>query len=222
MSAELETTETYKTWFEGLKKTVVSTPMVPSDLTEDQRIEIIEGHFAEIMKALDLDLSDDSLNRTPYRVAKMYVREIYKGLWDYNFPKITTIKNTMGVDFPVTEGPIKVMSSCEHHFVTIDGFAYISYFPGDKVIGLSKMNRLVNHYARRPQVQERLTKQIADAMCYILGVEDVGVWIDAKHYCVASRGIEDQNSRTVTCDLRGKFRLDPKVREEFMLTVNRR
>lgn len=206
---------------EKLKAAVVSTPMVPTSLTEDERVAIIEKHFTEIMKALDLDLSDDSLNRTPFRVAKMYVKEIYKGLWDYNFPKITTIKNTMGVDFPVTCGPISVMSACEHHFVTIDGFAYVSYFPKDKVIGLSKINRIVDYYSRRPQVQERLTKQIADALCHILDIEDVGVYLDARHYCVASRGIQDQNSRTVTCDLRGKFRNDPKVREEFMITVKK-
>ena len=201
---------------------VVASPMKQSDLTREQRKAIIAEHFAEIMKALDLDLDDPSLHGTPNRVAKMYVDEIFRGLWAENFPKIMVIPNDMHADSPVTCRNIKVMSQCEHHFVTIAGRATVSYFPKDKIIGLSKINRLVDYFCRRPQVQERLTKQIADALVTILGTDDVAVHIEAVHYCVVSRGIEDVNSTTATVDLRGRFRDSAMTRSEFFSIVNGR
>lgn len=192
------------------------SPTLTSDLTSEQRIDKISYHFAEIMKSLDLDLSDDSLRETPVRIAKMYVNEIFGGLDPKNFPKITVIENTMEYDQMVCVQDIEVMSVCEHHFQPIDGFATLAYIPKDKVIGISKLNRIVEYFSKRPQVQERLTKQIADCLQFILDTDDVAVHINAKHYCVMARGVQDTHSTTTTSDLRGSFKHLPETRTEFL------
>ncbi|NCN95257.1 MAG: GTP cyclohydrolase I FolE [Bdellovibrionales bacterium] len=195
---------------------VYPTPMVPNSLSEDEKIEKISKSFKEIMETLGLDLTNDSLQDTPKRLAKMYVKEIFSGLNPENFPKITSIDNALRYNEMVTVKDVSIISVCEHHFVTIDGKATISYIPKNKVLGLSKINRVARFFSRRPQVQERLTKQIADALSAILETQDVAVQISAKHYCVIQRGIEDVGSTTVTTDLRGAFREDLKTRSEFL------
>jgi len=190
--------------------------MKKNGLSDDEKVSQIEAHFRGIMEILELDLTDDSLKDTPKRVAKMYVKEIFAGLNVANFPKMTTIENSMKYDQMIVIKKIKSTSTCEHHFVTIDGYATVAYIPRKKVIGLSKVNRIVKFFSQRPQVQERLTKQVVDALQRILDTPDVAVFIEAKHFCVAARGIEDTNSTTVTTDLRGAFRNDSKTREEFL------
>jgi GTP cyclohydrolase I len=186
-----------------------------SDSARKNKISIIEKHFKGIMEVLGLDLSDDSLIDTPKRVAKMYVNEIFWGL-DYNaFPKCTTVDNKMKYDEMVCERNVNVQSNCEHHFVVIDGLATVAYVPKDKVLGLSKINRIVEYFSKRPQIQERLTEQVFYALQYILDTEDVAVMIDAQHYCVKSRGVEDVGSSTVTSKLGGGFKSDPAARAEF-------
>ena len=192
------------------------SPTVESNLTADEKIEKIKKHFSVIMETLGLDLSDDSLKDTPKRIAKMYVNEIFGGLDEKNFPKITVIENKMGYDQMVCIQDIEVLSTCEHHFQPIDGFATIAYIPKTKVIGLSKLNRIAEFFARRPQVQERLTKQIADCLQFILETEDVAVHINAKHYCMIARGIQDSHSTSTTSDLRGAFKSGPETRTEFL------
>lgn len=184
------------------------------------RIDYIERKFKDIMEALGLDLEDDSLIETPKRVAKMYVNEIFWGLDVEAFPKCTTVENKMGYDEMVVERNINVQSNCEHHFVVIDGGATVAYIPKDKVLGLSKMNRIVEYFSKRPQIQERLTEQIYHALQYILGTDDIAVVIDAEHYCVKSRGVEDVGSSTVTSKLGGVFKTDPTARAEFMAIAN--
>jgi GTP cyclohydrolase I len=157
---------------------------------------------------------------SPSRVAKMYVNEIFWGLNPDNFPKCTAIENKMAYDEMVTVSDIKVMSNCEHHFVVIDGFAHVSYIPNKKVIGLSKINRIVDYFSRRPQVQERLTHQIFHTLCYILDTQDVAVVIDATHYCVKSRGIQDASSRTSTSKIGGQFKRNPATHAEFFSQIN--
>jgi GTP cyclohydrolase I len=199
----------------------VETPTVDNGVDRKDKIEIIEKHFAEIMKTMGLDLADDSLMDTPKRVAKMYVNEIFWGL-DYDaFPKCTTVDNKMKYDEMVVERNINVQSNCEHHFVVIDGLATVGYIPKQKVLGLSKINRIVEYFAKRPQIQERLTEQVYYALQYILDTDNIGVVIDAKHYCVKSRGVEDVGSSTVTSKLGGVFKSDPAVRAEFMNIVNK-
>jgi GTP cyclohydrolase I len=201
---------------EHLVKMGVETPTVENDLDRKDKIEIIEKHFTEIMKTLGLDIRDDSLVETPKRVAKMYVNEIFWGL-DYDaFPKCTTVDNKMAYDEMVVERNVIVMSNCEHHFVTIDGLATVAYVPSKKVLGLSKINRIVEYFAKRPQIQERLTEQVFHALCYILETDNVAVMIDAQHYCVKSRGVEDTGSSTVTCKLGGGFKTDAAARAEFL------
>lgn len=201
---------------EHLVKMGVETPTVETDLDRKEKIDIIESHFIGIMKALGLDLRDDSLVDTPKRVAKMYVNEVFWGL-DYDaFPKCTTVDNKMHYDEMVVERNVIVMSNCEHHFVTIDGLATVAYVPNKKVLGLSKINRIVEYFAKRPQIQERLTEQVFHALCYILETDNVAVMIDAQHYCVKSRGVEDTGSSTVTCKLGGGFKTDPAARAEFL------
>jgi GTP cyclohydrolase IA len=195
---------------------VRTSPTIDNQLTADQKIEKIKHHFSEIMTTLGLDLSDDSLSETPKRMAKMYVNEVFSGLDSKNFPKITVIENKMQYDQMVCVQNIEVMSTCEHHFQPIDGFATIAYIPNQKVIGLSKLNRIVDFFGRRPQVQERMTKQIADCLEYILETKHVAVHINAKHYCVISRGIQDTHSTTTTSDLRGDFKAKPETRIEFL------
>lgn len=195
---------------------VLPTPMQKSPLSDEEKIEVIKKHFSEIMKTLGLDLNDDSLQDTPKRVAKMFVKEIFSGLNDDSFPKLTLIDNKMKYDQMILIQDIKVMSFCEHHFLPIDGLATVAYVPNKKVIGLSKLNRIVNFFSRRPQVQERLTKQIADCMEEILETPHIAVHINAKHYCVISRGIQDINSTTSTADLRGDFKNSAETRTEFL------
>lgn len=194
----------------------VETPTVESNLDRKEKIEVIEAHFAGIMRTLGLDLRDDSLVDTPKRVAKMYVNEIFWGL-DYDaFPKCTTVENKMKYDEMVVERNVNVQSNCEHHFVVIDGVATVAYVPNKKVLGLSKINRIVEYFAKRPQIQERLTEQVFHALCYILETDNVAVMIDAQHYCVKSRGVEDTGSSTVTTKLGGGFKTDPAARAEFL------
>lgn len=195
------------------------TPMVQNGLCDDEKLEKITAHFTAIMNTLGLDLNDDSLRDTPRRVAKMYVSEMFSGLDPRNFPKITSIENKLGYNEMVTVKDVSIISVCEHHFVTIDGRATIAYIPKNRVIGLSKINRIAKFFSRRPQVQERLTKQIADCLTYVLETDDVAVSIHAKHYCVIQRGVEDAASETVTSDLRGAFREDARTRSEFLSTV---
>lgn len=195
---------------------VTPTPLIENGLSGEQKIEIITEKFREILTTLGLDLTNDSLCDSPARIAKMYVNEIFRGLDPANFPKITVIENDMKYDQMIVVRDITVISTCEHHFVTIDGKATIAYIPNGKVIGLSKINRIANFFARRPQVQERLTKQISDCLEHVLDTKHVAVHINAKHYCVVSRGVEDATSTTITSDLRGCFRDDPRTRTEFL------
>jgi GTP cyclohydrolase I len=201
---------------EHLVKMGVETPVNETTLDRKEKIDVIEAHFAGIMRTLGLDLTDDSLVETPKRVAKMYVNEIFWGL-DYDaFPKCTTVANKMGYDEMVVERNVNVQSNCEHHFVIIDGLATVAYVPNEKVLGLSKINRIVEYFAKRPQIQERLTEQVFHALCYILETDNVAVMIDAQHYCVKSRGVEDTGSSTVTTKLGGGFKTDAAARAEFL------
>lgn len=192
------------------------SPLVENGLSDEEKVSQITDKFRDIMEILGLDLANDSLQNTPARVAKMYVHELFRGLKETSFPKITVIENEMLYDQMVVVKDIGIISLCEHHFVTIHGKAHIAYIPSKGVIGLSKINRIAEYFARRPQVQERLTKQIADALCYILKTDDVAVYIQAKHYCVISRGVEDANSETITTDLRGAFKANAGTRSEFL------
>lgn len=197
-------------------RNVRPTPMIHNGFTNEEKIERITQKFTEIMETLGLDLEDDSLKETPRRVAKMYVNEVFSGLDPKKFPKMTVIENKMHYDQMIVVQNISCLSFCEHHFLPIDGFATVAYIPNKKVIGLSKINRIVQYFARRPQVQERLTKQITDCLQYILETEHVAVHINAKHYCVVMRGIEDTGSTTSTADLRGHFKTLQETREEFL------
>ena len=194
-------------------------PMFPKEasgeLTEDMKIDNIRYHFECIMKTLGLDLSDRSLRGTPERVARMYVKEIFSGLNSENYPKISVFENAYGYDQMLIEKDITFYSHCEHHFTPIVGKAHVAYFPGTKVIGLSKINRLVRYFSRRPQVQERLTVEIADALKAVLQTNDIAVFIEADHLCVSSRGVSDTTSSTVTSHFDGKFQA-VQYREEFL------
>lgn len=205
---------------EHLIKCGVETPIHQTNMDRKEKIAEIESSFSHIMHVLGLDLSDDSLTETPKRVAKMYVNEIFWGL-DYNaFPKCTTVDNKMKYDEMVVERNINVQSNCEHHFVVIDGVATVAYIPKQKVLGLSKINRVVQYFSKRPQIQERLTEQVYHSLQYILETDDIAVVIDAQHYCVKSRGVEDVGCSTVTSKLGGVFKIDPSARLEFMNIVN--
>lgn len=197
----------------------LETPLRGEVVERGERKRQIEIHMREIMQLLNLDLSDDSLAETPQRVAKMYVDEIFSGLDYANFPKITLIENKMRVDEMVTVKDITLTSTCEHHFVTIDGKATVAYIPKDSVIGLSKINRIVQFFSQRPQVQERLTQQILVALQTLLGTTNVAVSIEATHYCVKSRGICDATSSTMTTSLGGLFKSNPSTRQEFLRAV---
>lgn len=188
------------------------------DMDDDTKVELIEGHFREIMNIMGLDLNDDSLSGTPRRVAKMYVKEIFSGLNPANKPKVALFDNKYQYNEMLVEKDITLYSFCEHHFVPIIGRAHVAYISNGKVVGLSKINRIVQYYAKRPQVQERLTKQIADELKKVLQTEDVAVVIDAEHLCVAARGVEDVNSATVTADYSGKFK-DNERKKEFLSYV---
>ena len=209
---------------EYLVKVGVETPTWDTrgaNLDRKIKIEIITEQFQKIMTTLGLDLSDDSLMDTPKRVAKMYVNEIFWGLDHEAFPKCTTVNNKMQYNEMVVERNVNVQSNCEHHFVVIDGLATVAYVPKQKVLGLSKINRIVEYFSKRPQIQERLTEQIFHTLQYILDTEDVAVMIDAQHYCVKSRGVGDTGSSTVTCRLGGGFKSDPSARQEFLNIANR-
>jgi GTP cyclohydrolase I len=185
------------------------------DLDDDTKMAIIEKHFAGIMDVLGLDLNDDSLKDTPKRVAKMYVKEIFSGLNPANKPRPTLFKNPYNYNQMLVEKNIAVFSNCEHHFVPIVGKAHVAYISNGKVIGLSKLNRIVQYCSQRPQVQERLTIQIADTIKEDLGTEDVAVMIDAHHHCVSSRGVSDVNSSTITTEFCGQF-LKTEVKNDFL------
>ncbi len=194
----------------------LETPLLPDTLDRDTKYQRIKQSFADIATTLGLDLKDDSLRETPHRIAKMYVDEIFSGLNYANFPKISVIENKMGVDEMVKISEISLTSTCEHHFVTIDGTARVAYIPKDKLIGLSKINRIVRFFAQRPQVQERLSRQILIAMQTLLQTDDVAISIDATHYCVKSRGVMDANSHTQTTALGGLFKDQHQTRAEFL------
>ena len=201
--------------------TSIETPLVQQafDKTDDEKIENIQHYFSKIMEELGLDLTDDSLSGTPYRFAKMYVKELFYGLNPANKPSISTFENKYGYHKVLVEQNISIDSSCEHHFLPIVGHAHIGYKPKDKVVGLSKINRLVDYYAHRPQVQERLCLQILKDLQEALETEDVIVVISAKHLCVSTRGIKDKNSFTTTIEYGGCFE-DMAYRDEFFATLN--
>lgn len=197
----------------------VETPIKECGLSFTQRKDILEESFKNIMEVLNLDLSDDSLEGTPARVSEMYLNEIFCGLDYANFPKCTAVENKMEYDELVIEKNINVQSNCEHHFVIIDGKCAIGYIPQKKVLGLSKLNRVVEFFSKRPQIQERLTSQIYWALACILETEDIAVVLSATHYCVKARGVQDASSVTITSKLGGKFKEVPDLRSEFMSLI---
>lgn len=195
----------------------IDTPMRADafKLTNQEKIDTIKIHFAKIMNTLGLDLTDDSLIGTPERFAKMYVNEFFAGLDPRNKPKATTFDNKYQYNQMLVEKNINVISNCEHHFLPIIGRAHVAYISNGKVIGLSKINRVVEYFGKRPQVQERLTRQIANELKQALNTEDIAVVIDTKHMCVTTRGIKDQDSSTLTMEYSGKF-LEEGTRKEFL------
>ena len=201
---------------EALLEKRLETPMTPSEMNPNQKYNRIKGLLTEVVSTLGLDLTDDSLAETPHRIAKMYVHEIFSGLDYNNFPKISVIDNKMSVDEMVKVSNIDLTSTCEHHFITIDGLAEVAYIPETKILGLSKINRIVRFFAQRPQVQERLTQQILVAIQTLVETENVAVTIKATHYCVKSRGVMDANSETSTTALGGIFKTNPQTRAEFL------
>ena len=194
----------------------LETPMTASEMNSNQKYNRIKGLLTEVVSTLGLDLTDDSLVETPHRIAKMYVHEIFSGLDYNNFPKMSVIENKMSVDEMVKVSDIDLTSTCEHHFITIDGLAQVAYIPESKILGLSKINRIVRFFAQRPQVQERLTQQILIAIQTLVETENVAVTIKATHYCVKSRGVMDANSETTTTALGGIFKTNPQTRAEFL------
>ena len=194
----------------------VETPVDENKLSRDEKVELIDASMHTIIQVLGLDTQDDSISGTADRVAKMWVDELCYGLDYDNFPKCTLFDNKMGFDQMVLQKDITFHSMCEHHFQNISGMAQVAYIPNGKVVGLSKLNRIVNFFARRPQVQERLNEQIFYALEYILGTSDVAVLLDADHYCVKARGCNDQNSSMTTSKLGTGFFEDGKLRNEFM------
>jgi GTP cyclohydrolase I len=198
-----------------------STPMREDafDKSDETKIKNIEKHFKNIMEELGLDLEDDSLSGTPHRVAKMYVKELFYGLNPKNKPKLSVFDNKYGYRKMLVEQNITINSSCEHHFLPITGYAHVGYIPKDKVIGLSKINRLVDYYAHRPQVQERLCIQILKDLQDSLDIEDVIIVVTSKHLCVSSRGIKDKSSLTTTMEYGGCFK-DSSYRNEFLKYID--
>ncbi|MEE2001755.1 GTP cyclohydrolase I FolE [Alkalimonas sp. MEB108] len=199
----------------ALEEKGLETPMLETGLSRDQKYQKISALMKDVVQTLGLDLADDSLAETPHRIAKMYVDEIFSGLDYRNFPKVTQIDNKMKVKEMIKVRDISVSSTCEHHFITIDGTATVAYIPETKVIGLSKINRIVRFFAQRPQVQERLTEQVLVALQTLLETDNVAVSIEAVHYCVKARGVMDTNSKTQTTALGGSFREDARTRSEF-------
>ena len=202
--------------------TNINTPMKQNAflLSDEEKKAKIAAHFSEIMNILGLDLTDDSLKGTPERVAKMYIEEIFSGLNPKNKPKMSLFENKYQYNQMLVEKNITFYSNCEHHFVPIFGKAHVAYISSGKVIGLSKLNRIVQYYAKRPQVQERFTIQIAEDLKIALETEDVAVIIDAKHLCVSSRGIKDESSATVTTSFNGAFNNPQKINELLQLINN--
>ncbi|KKL02632.1 GTP cyclohydrolase I FolE [Rheinheimera mesophila] len=200
----------------ALEAAGLETPMLDNGLSNEQKKQRLTELMTQVVHTLGLDLTDDSLAETPARIAKMYVDEVFSGLDYRTFPKISMIDNKMRAEEMVKVQNISFTSTCEHHFVTIDGTATVAYIPGQKIIGLSKLNRIVKFFAQRPQVQERLTQQIQVALQALLGVKDVAVSIDAVHYCVKSRGVMDTSSSTKTMALGGTFKTDAATRAEFL------
>lgn len=200
--------------------TSVETPMVANafEKSDDEKIANIQGYFQKIMEELGLDITDDSLSGTPYRFAKMYVKELFCGLDPKNKPKLSVFENKYGYQKMLVEQNITIDSSCEHHFLPIVGYAHVAYIPKNKVIGLSKINRLVDYYSKRPQVQERLVLQILNDLQNVLETKDVIVSVTAKHLCVSSRGIKDQSSFTTTLEYGGVFE-ETEKRNEFLKIV---
>lgn len=201
--------------------TSIETPLRKDafEKTDAQKIKAIEYYFAQILEELGLDLTDDSLSGTPYRVAKMYVKELFYGLDPKNKPKISLFDNKYGYGKMLVEKNISLDSLCEHHFLPINGYAHVAYIPKDKVIGLSKINRVVDYYAHRPQVQERLSLQILNELKETLKTEDVMVMISAKHLCVSQRGIKDKESSTTTLEYSGRFN-EKSYRDEFFKCIS--
>ena len=195
-------------------------PTLPNVLTDAEKVQLITEKFADIMEILGLDLSDDSLKDTPARVAKMYVHETFQGLNPLNKPEVTLFENSYHYHEMLVERNITLHSTCEHHFVPILGVCHVAYYATGKVVGLSKLNRIVKYWAKRPQVQERLTEQIANDLKRVLHTEDVAVYVDAEHLCVKTRGVEDCGSSTVTSHYSGRF-TDPSVRAEFLGALKR-
>ncbi len=198
--------------------TSIETPLRSDafDLSDEEKIEKITEHMTGIMNVLGLDLTDDSLKGTPKRVAKMYVKEVFNGLNPTTKPKMSTFNNTYQYNEMLVEKNIVLYSTCEHHFLPIVGRAHVAYISTGKVVGLSKLNRIVDFYAKRPQVQERLTMQIVNELQKAMNTEDVACIIDAKHLCVNSRGIRDIDSSTVTSEFGGRFKTDEQLRKEFI------
>lgn len=199
----------------------IETPTVAHHKGKDDRRQEIQQHMRSVLELLGLDLRDDSLEETPHRLAKMYVDEIFSGLDYETFPKITKIQNRMKVSEMVLVDDITLTSTCEHHFVTIDGKVAVAYYPKNWVIGLSKINRVVQFFAQRPQVQERFTEQILTAFQTILETEDVAVYVKATHFCVKCRGVKDTNSQTLTSAFGGVFLQDRETRKEFLSLLSR-
>ena len=191
------------------------------DLSEEEKITAIAGHFREIMQVLGLDLTDDSLNGTPRRVAKMYVNEWFRGLNPDHRPDVRLFENRYQYQNLLVERDITLFSCCEHHFVPIIGKAHVAYLPGEHVVGLSKLNRVVQYFARRPQVQERLTRQIAEELKTTLRTDSVAVLIEADHLCVMSRGVNDTSSSTITAEYGGAFSEDEGLRREFLRLIGK-
>jgi GTP cyclohydrolase I len=199
------------------KASSVETPLRSDafDKTEEEKIALIEPHFKAIMEILGMDLRDDSLRGTPLRVAKMYVKELFQGLNPANMPSMTLFENKFQYNEMLVEKNINFYTNCEHHFVPFFGKAHVAYISSGKVIGLSKLNRLVEYFSKRPQVQERLTMQIGKALQTVLQTQDVAVMMDAKHLCVSSRGVKDDSSNTITSFFGGKFQ-EENTKLEFL------
>lgn len=197
---------------------IPSSPYLQGVLTDEEKIRVISHHFEKIMEVIGLNLQDDSISKTPYRYAKMLIKELFTGLDEKNFPKVTTQENKFKYNQMLVESNISIKSICEHHFVPILGFCHIAYFPNHKVIGLSKLNRIAHYFAARPQVQERMTKQIRECLCQVLETDDVAIVVDALHLCVRMRGIQDADALTRTSDFGGKF-LQSESKLEFLSTI---
>ena len=219
-SLDNETIQLFEEIGDSHVSTSIETPMRADAflLTDEQKIDKIQHNFREIMETLGLDLTDDSLKGTPYRVAKMFVKEIFQGLNPANKPKIALFDNKYQYNEMLIEKNINVQSTCEHHFLPIYGKAHIAYMSKGKVIGLSKINRIVDYFCRRPQVQERLTMQIINELKRLLDTDDVAVYIDAQHMCVSTRGVRDLGSSTVTSAFSGRFEQD-QFRREFFAAI---